>query len=88
LHPAGRARFKRVRALLKTPPLLSAAEQAAWQVSAADPPTTATAALQPQLPKPGAPSCPHCGRGLLLFGHWHPQLNGSTTAVGRTIRPP
>ena len=31
LHPGGRAKLNRVRALLKLPPRLSAAEQAAWQ---------------------------------------------------------
>ena len=44
LPPAGRAKLKRVRALLKTAPRLSAAEQTAWQVPAAGPPSTATAA--------------------------------------------
>jgi hypothetical protein len=84
LHSAGRAKFKRVRALLKTPPLLSPAEQAAWQVPAAAPPTTATAAPQPQLPTPGALYCPRCGHGLLVLT----EQNSSTAAGGRTIRPP
>ena len=85
LHPAGRTKFQRVRALLKTPPLLSAAEQAAWQVPAAGPSTNETAALQPQLSKPGALFCPHCGQVLRLVAQWHPESNA---AVRRTTRPP
>jgi hypothetical protein len=64
LHPAGRAKLKRVQAPLKTPPLLSVAEQPAWQVPAASPPTNATAAPQPQFPKPGALYCPRCDQPL------------------------
>lgn len=83
LHPAGRVKLKRVRALLKTPPLLSAAERVAWQVpTAATPP-----AAQPQLPNSVALRCPRCGHPLRLIGHW--QLpNGSITPVQRTTRPP
>lgn len=88
LHPGGRAKLKRVRALLKTAPLLSAAEQAAWQVPAASPPTHTTAALQPHLPKPGALYCPRCAQALVRIGPWHPQQNGPTAAVQRTTRPP
>jgi hypothetical protein len=84
LHPGGRAKLKRVRALLKTAPLLSAAEQAAWQVPAAN----TTAAPQPQLPRAGALYCPRCGQPLRLIGQWHPEQNGSTAAVRRTARPP
>jgi hypothetical protein len=88
LHPAGRAKLKRVRALLNTSPLLSAAEQAAWQVPTAGPPTTATAAPQPQIPTPGALYCPRCGQALVLIGQRHPEQNGATGAVRRTTRPP
>jgi hypothetical protein len=71
LHPAGRNKLKRVRALLKLPPLLSAAEQAAWQpaqeikTAPASPPAPST--LQPPEPR-----CPRCGRTLLLLGQWRP----------------
>ena len=88
LHPAGRAKLKRVRALLKIPLPLSTAEQAAWQVPAPNPPASATAAPQPQLPKPGTLYCPRCGQTLVLIGQWHPEQNGATTAVRRTTRPP
>jgi hypothetical protein len=89
LHPAGRSKLKRVRALLKIPPLLSAAEQAAWQqVPATSPPTNAPAAPPPQWPKPGALFCSRCGQALLLIGQWRPEQSGGTTAVRRTTRPP
>jgi hypothetical protein len=88
LHPAGRARFRRVRALLKLPPLLSVAEQAAWQGSTPGPSATATAAPQPLLPKTGALYCPRCGHALVLIGQCHPQQNGVAAAVRRTTRPP
>ena len=87
LHPAGRARFKRVRALLKVPPLLSPAEQRAWQVPAADL-SAATAACQPPLGPPAALYCPGCGHALQLIAHWQPQQRTSLTAVQRTTRPP
>jgi len=51
LHPAGRARLKRVRALLQLPPLLSAAEQAAWQ-----PPPQSQRPLRPQHPSRNLPA--------------------------------
>jgi hypothetical protein len=95
LHPAQRLRLNRVRALLKTPPWLSAAEQATWQPPASsqqsnplpDPPATTA-------PTPAPPSCPHCGRPLVLLGRWRPGqewrglLVGTPTGVHRTIRPP
>ena len=89
LHPAGRAKLKRVRALLKTAPLLSAAEQAAWQVPPAGAPSTVAVAPQaPPLPKPGALYCPRCGQALVLVGQWPPAQNRGPAAVQRTTRPP
>jgi len=88
LHPAGRAKFKRVRALLKVPPRLSPAEQAAWQVPARGPSSSTTAAPQPQLPKPAALYCPCCAQPLRLVTQWQPEHNGATAAVRRTTRPP
>jgi hypothetical protein len=88
LHPAGRAKLKRVRALLKIPPLLSAAEQVAWQIPAVTSPTNTPAAPPPQLPKPGAIYCSRCGQALLLIGQWRPEQSGGTAAVRRTTRPP
>jgi hypothetical protein len=88
LHPAGRANLKRVRALLKIPPLLSAAEQAAWQVPPANALTGPAPVSPPPLPKPATLYCPRCGQALLLLGQSHPQQRGSTVAVQRTARPP
>jgi len=88
LHPASRTKLKRVRALLKIPPLLSDAEQAAWQVPAARPLPGATPAAQPPLPNPAALRCPRCGRPLRLIAQWSPEHHGATAAVQRTTRPP
>jgi hypothetical protein len=98
LHPGGRAKFKRVRALLKTTPLLSAAEQAAWQVPAAEQAAwqvpaagrrNGSASLDlPPLPNSATLCCPRCGQALRLVGQWHPQPKVSTAAVQRTTRPP
>jgi hypothetical protein len=87
LHPARRAGLKRVRALLKSPPLLSAAEQSTWQLPPAalapSPPSS------PPLPSPPAAlPCPRCGHALQLIAHWHPEPTGSMAAVQRTTRPP
>lgn len=88
LHPAGRTKFKRVRALLKIPPLLSEAEQAAWQVPAAVPLTGTSPAPQPPLPHPTTLRCPRCGHALRLLAQWRPEQNGSEAAMQRTTRPP
>ncbi len=89
LHPAARTRFKRVRGLLKLSPLLSAAEQATWQVPAAAGPLTGSASTSPpQLPKLAALCCPHCGQPLVQIEQWPPQRNGAIAAVQRTTRPP
>jgi hypothetical protein len=89
LHPAGRTRFKRVRGLLKLPPLLSATEQTTWQVPALAGPLTGSApASPPQLPKPAALRCPLCGQPLWQVGHWPPQHKSAIAAVRHTTRPP
>ena len=67
LHPAAKVRANRVRALLRQPPLLTSAEQQAW-----DPPTT------PDVESPGektrvagsAPPCPRCQKVMVLVGSW------------------
>ncbi|HEX7597793.1 MAG TPA: transposase [Polyangia bacterium] len=72
LHPGGRAKLKRVRALLHLPPLLSAAEQAAWQPPA-PPPTAAPASTpSPEAPQSAPLRCPHCGHALVRVGQWRP----------------
>jgi hypothetical protein len=90
LHPGGRARFNRVRACLHSSPLLSTAEQAAWQLPV--PLQIPGASSSPEVPtNESSLRCPRCGSGLLLL-HWSPeQLRvGSCPGSGlqRTIRPP
>lgn len=63
LHPAGRLRGNRVRALLQTTPWLTQRERETWQeVPPPDPP------LAPA-PKPPC-RCPRCGAILRLLGTW------------------
>jgi Putative transposase/Transposase zinc-binding domain len=68
-HPAGRLRLNRVRALLKQKPLLSAAEQEAWQ---GEPISQAPEALSPE-PSPArqsGPLCRRCGVPMILLAQW------------------
>jgi hypothetical protein len=72
-HPAAKVRANRVRALLGKAPVLSPAEQQAW-----NPPS------EPVLEMPGdntpaspkalcsAPLCPRCQQAMRLVGSWHP----------------
>jgi hypothetical protein len=76
LHPGGRAKLKRVRALLKIPLLLSAAGQAAWQPPAPSTQSSPIPAAHSDALKPAPPRCPHCGRKLLLIGQWRPGQDG------------
>lgn len=75
LHPGGRKKLNRVRALLGQSPVLTDAQRAAWFPPAPDDPD----ALEP--PEPDAqPStrnaqpikCPHCGGTLVRVGRWRP----------------
>jgi hypothetical protein len=70
LHPAAKLRANRVRALLRQQPLLSTAENDAWQ-----PPHRS----EPELPDGSetqapcaAPLCPKCQQTMRLVGSWHP----------------
>ena len=89
-HPGARAKLKRVRALLKLPPLLSPAEQAAWAPPARNPQYSPGAAPQAEVLKSAPLRCPHCGSKLVMIGQWHPQpwLRNSLPPVQRTARPP
>ena len=68
LHPAAKVRANRVRALLRQQPLLSPAEQHAW-----NPPP------DPDLELPGGqtrvaccpPLCPRCQQSMRLVASWH-----------------
>jgi hypothetical protein len=65
LHPAARAKLNRVRALLRQAPVLTDAEQAAWQ-----PPQSELEPPEP-LPAPESkPLCPHCRRPMIHCGSW------------------
>jgi hypothetical protein len=67
LHPAGRVKLNRVRALLAQAPVLSDAERAAWQ-----PPEEELEPSEP-LPAPGkAPACPRCQRPMIGVGSLRP----------------
>jgi len=90
LHPGARAKLKRVRALLKIPPLLSPAEQAAWAPPAPNPQSSPVAAAQTDVLKPAPLRCPLCGSKLVMIAQWRPEQcpRASLPAVQRTVRPP
>ena len=70
LHPAAKVRGNRVRALLRTQPVLSAREQQTWQGSAL--PSAAAPDPAPVAPAPPArPACPVCQCAMVLVGTWH-----------------
>ena len=76
LHPGGRRNFNRVRALLRQPPILSAAERAAWDPATSTPgPGTEALVAAPGVspPPPGSSwRCPHCDVALIQVGSWRP----------------
>ena len=95
LHPGGRAKLKRVRALLHIPPRLSVAEQAAWQPPAHSQPSSPAPVPQPDTPSAAAAlRCPHCGHPLVLGSQWPSGPNGRALiphpalGVPRTTGPP
>ena len=94
LHPGGRVRFQRVRALLKIPPRLSAVEQAAWQPPDPSPDLQPVSAPPPATIVPPPRPCPKCGRALILLGRWRPGQNWCgllahhALDMERTTRPP
>jgi len=69
LHPAAKVRANRVRALLGENPVLTAAEQAAWQ-----PPLTSQVEPTPDQPpsEPCGPLCPRCRQKMRRVGSWRP----------------
>jgi hypothetical protein len=68
-HPGGRVKRKRVRALLRQPPGLTPAEQAAWQ-----PPESHAPAPEDALPDNPTPplKCARCGAVLVVVERWRP----------------
>ena len=76
LHPGGRAKLNRVRALLQMPPRLSVAEQATWQPPDPSPGSRPAPVPQPDTPQDAAAlRCPHCGHQLILGSQWRPGPN-------------
>jgi hypothetical protein len=69
LHPAAKVRANRVRALLGENPVLTSAEQAAWQ-----PPLTSKVEPAPAGPptEPCGPLCPRCHQNMRRVGSWRP----------------
>jgi hypothetical protein len=69
LHPAAKVRANRVRALLGENPVLTPAEQAAWQ-----PPLASPLEPAPEEPPPErcGPLCPRCRQKMRRVGSWLP----------------
>jgi hypothetical protein len=74
LHPAAKVRANRVRALLREQPLLSPAEQAAWQPpgETARPAPDVPPHPQPAIKNPQPYLCPRCQKAMRLVGAWSP----------------
>lgn len=78
LHPAAKVRANRVRALLRAQPLLSPAEQTAWQPPRD--PAGQTERPSPDVPPHPQPAtknphpyrCPRCQKAMRLVGAWSP----------------
>jgi len=78
LHPAAKVRANRVRALLRAQPLLSPAEQTAWQPPRD--PAGETERPEPDVPPHPQPAtknphpyrCPRCQKAMRLVGAWSP----------------
>ena len=69
LHPAAKVRANRVRALLSQPPLLTAAEEQAWNPPAYP---DSQLAVGPKVAAGSAPLCPRCQQVMRLVGSWGP----------------
>ena len=69
LHPAAKLRANRVRALLKQRPILSPAEQRAWQPP---PPEEEPSVEEQTTPASTAPLCPRCQKVMSLVARWEP----------------
>ncbi len=68
LHPAAKVRANRVRALLRQQPLLSPAEEKAWNPP--PDPQLERATVQTSVVD-SAPLCPRCQQRMLLVATWH-----------------
>jgi hypothetical protein len=77
LHPAAKVRGNRVRALLRERPVLTPAEQTAWQPPGdADAESEPAEATTPAAPagsaRCAAPLCPRCQQAMRRVGSWKP----------------
>src|SRR5258708_3293496 len=72
LHPGGKIRGNRVRALLQQAPILTAQEQKTWHGPGGSPIESETHAPGPATELSPNPICPRCGRIMLLIGSWGP----------------
>jgi hypothetical protein len=68
LHPAAKVRANRVRALLQVKPLLSPAEQQAWQPPPDEIDPDPAPAVVSENKICSAPRCPRCQRVMRLVG--------------------
>ena len=89
LHPGGRKKLNRVRALLNQPPLLTPAERAAWI------PPGLEEILEPSdrtetLPATSNPvwRCPRCQAEMVLVGQWPPEQVTQRRRFTREHPPP
>jgi hypothetical protein len=72
LHPAGKIRGNRVRALLHQAPVLTDRERQTWQGSEKPPDGLEAPEPGPESPVAPRPLCPGCGRAMILLGSWPP----------------
>jgi Putative transposase len=72
LHPAGKIRGNRVRALLKEAPILTAQERQTWQTPEEPPEDFAPPEPDSQTEVSPRPICPRCGRLTVLIASWRP----------------
>jgi hypothetical protein len=68
LHPAGKIRGNRVRALLQQAPILTAQEHQTWQQISEAPIDFEAPQHSPEAALDGQPICPCCGRPMLRLG--------------------
>jgi hypothetical protein len=83
LHPGGKIRGNRVRALLQQAPILTPQEQKIWHGPGGSPGQSETHQPGPEAPLSPRPICPRCGRAMLLMGSWRPGLRPLTPTQPR-----
>jgi len=83
LHPAGKIRGNRVRALLQQAPILTAQESQTWHGVGDSPDQFESQAHSPEAEFSLNPICPHCGRAMVRIGSWPPALKALTPTRAR-----